>query len=250
MGEDSPWEGRLRNLPSSFTQSPVTPKGFAPLSIFGTVQWFFVQNAMLGSVEMDLISVNKNPTTVMLTWDAATNVHCATGKVVCKRSCHVACQATTKLEGDLRFQCSEPCYHAECSSSRQLHASSTCSHCVRYSLSIFSRTRRGGLSHRERYVANKYRTSCCLLPCNFRMISSPPLSLFSHNKANKAELALKTLRISSASATQALPTVAEDLLPFTGCRQCSKRCRQARQRTKTSLEHKGGNEAVVILSVT
>ena len=30
---------------------------------------------MLGSIEMELISVNKNPTTVMLTWDAATNVH-------------------------------------------------------------------------------------------------------------------------------------------------------------------------------
>ena len=39
----------------------------------------------------------------MLTWDAAPNVHCATGKVVCKRSCHVACQATTELERDLRF---------------------------------------------------------------------------------------------------------------------------------------------------
>jgi hypothetical protein len=52
---------------------------------------------------MDLISVNKNPTTVMLTWDAATNVHCAMGKVVCKRSCHGASQAATELERDLRF---------------------------------------------------------------------------------------------------------------------------------------------------
>jgi hypothetical protein len=52
---------------------------------------------------MDLISVNKNPTTVMLTWDATTNVHCATCKVVCKRSCHVACQAATELERGLRF---------------------------------------------------------------------------------------------------------------------------------------------------
>ena len=43
-------------------------------------------------------------TTVMLTWDAATNVHCATGgKVVCKRSCHVAGQAATELKRDLRF---------------------------------------------------------------------------------------------------------------------------------------------------
>ena len=90
-------ERGLRNLLSSFTQSPVTPKGFAPLSVFCTVQWFFVQNIVLSRIEMDLISVNKNPTTVMLTWDAAPNVHCATGKVVCKRSCHVACQAATKL---------------------------------------------------------------------------------------------------------------------------------------------------------
>ena len=62
-------------LSNTLTISSVTPKGFAPLSIFGTVQWFFVQNAVLGSIEMDLISVDKNPTTVMLTWDAATNVH-------------------------------------------------------------------------------------------------------------------------------------------------------------------------------
>jgi len=43
-------------------------------------------DAVLGSIEVKLISVNKNPTAVMLTWVAATNVHCATGKVVCKRS--------------------------------------------------------------------------------------------------------------------------------------------------------------------
>ena len=73
------------------------------MSVFCTIQWFFVQNVVLSRIEMDLISVNRNPTTVMLTWDAAPNVHCATGKVVCKRSCHVACQATTELERDLRF---------------------------------------------------------------------------------------------------------------------------------------------------
>ena len=60
---------------------------------------------MLSSIEVKLVSVNKNLASVMLTyWVTATNVHCATGKVVCKRSCHVACQATTKLEGDLRFR--------------------------------------------------------------------------------------------------------------------------------------------------
>jgi hypothetical protein len=32
-------ERGLRNLLSSFTQSPVTPKGFAPLSVFCTVQY-------------------------------------------------------------------------------------------------------------------------------------------------------------------------------------------------------------------
>ena len=32
-----------------------------------------------------------------------TRVHCATGKVVCERSCHVTSQATTELERDLRF---------------------------------------------------------------------------------------------------------------------------------------------------